>query len=279
MKNASTVGSDFDKYAKNWNAAEYGLEVGGDAAGIRTVASDEVQRAGDEWGAQQALLNMYRPLFERYLPGNGKVNFLEIGPGGGRATECVISLLDRRLDDYQAIDVSREYVKVAEERVGARVKFNIIEQVDLTVLPAGHFDFCLAQSSWSHINLYDQFRYLRELRRVLRKGAPIVVIGQFIIGFGDDWTWNRLLNRVAKQESGREGIFHEVVGASMLAEFLIRLGYSIDVIFRNGFVARNGGADAGRDSLSEPVTYPFASTLGGLFSGDLETVIVPASPK
>lgn len=213
------------------------------------------------------------------MPGAGSLNFLEIGPGGGRASECVIQLLDERLEDYQAIDVSQEYVKVAQERVGDRVKFNIINKIDLSALPADHFDFCLAQSSWSHINLYDQFRYLRELRRVLKKNAPIAVVGQFIVGLGDDWTWNRFLNRVAKQDSGRDGIFHEFISHAMLAEFLTRLGYSIDIVFRNGFVARNGGPEGDRASISEPITYPFAPTLDGLFNDALQIVTLPESPK
>lgn len=279
MKDTTSVGSDFDKYAKNWKSSEFGLEVGGDASGINTVPSDEVRRAGDEWGAQQALMEIYTRLFARYLPGAGAVNMLEIGPGGGRASECVIGLLDKRLDEYQAIDVSREYVKVAQERVGDRVNFNIIDKIELSALPAEHFDFCLAQSSWSHINLYDQFRYLRELRRVLKKDAPIAVIGQFIVGFGDDWAWNRLINRIAKQESGRDGIFHEFIGHSMLAEFLTRLGYSIDIIFRNGFVARNGGVGSDRASITAPIAYPFAPTLDGLFDGAAQIVTLPESPK
>ncbi|MEZ5928556.1 MAG: class I SAM-dependent methyltransferase [Parvularculaceae bacterium] len=223
MKDASSVGSDFDVYAKHWKSSEMGLEVGGDAEGIKTVDSEEVKRAGDEWGAQQQLLAIYKPLFEKYIP-NGDANFLEIGPGGGRfrmrhqpsrrAPERLSG--DRRL---------REYVKVAQERVGDRVHFNIIDKVDLSALPADHFDFCLAQSSWSHINLYDQLRYLRELRRIMKVGAPVTVIGQFIVGLGDDWTWNRIRNRIEKQESGRRGIFHEVIGVSMLAEFLTRFGY------------------------------------------------------
>ena len=278
MKDASSVGSDFDVYAKHWKSSEMGLEVGGDAEGIKTVDSEEVKRAGDEWGAQQQLLAIYKPLFEKYIP-NGDANFLEIGPGGGRASECVISLLDERLKDYQAIDVSREYVKVAQERVGDRVHFNIIDKVDLSALPADHFDFCLAQSSWSHINLYDQLRYLRELRRIMKVGAPVTVIGQFIVGLGDDWTWNRIRNRIEKQESGRRGIFHEVIGVSMLAEFLTRFGYTIDIIFRNGFVARNGGPGDDLLSLSEPLRFPYAADLKDLFTDATEIVTLPASPK
>ena len=279
MKDASNVGGDFDKFAKNWKASEFGLEVGGDVDGIKTVASDEVKRAGDEWGAQQKLLEMYAPLFDRYISGDSDVNFLEIGPGGGRSSECVIQLLDSRLKDYQAIDVSAEYAKVAQDRVGERVKFNIISEVNLQKLPKEHFDFCLAQSSWSHINFYDQYRYLRELRPILKKGAAVAVIGQFVQGVGDDWSWNRFLNRVEKQESGKEGIYHEFIGVSALAEILTRLGYTIDVIFRNGFVARNGGEVAENRPLTGSVSFPYAETLGGLFQGKTRMEEMPFSSK
>ena len=113
----------------------------------------------------------------------------------------------------------------------------------------------------------------------MKVGAPVTVIGQFIVGLGDDWTWNRIRNRIEKQESGRRGIFHEVIGVSMLAEFLTRFGYTIDIIFRNGFVARSGGPEADKLTISEPISFPYAPSLFGLFTGELETFTLPASPK
>ncbi|HPE33008.1 MAG TPA: hypothetical protein PLV61_17565, partial [Parvularculaceae bacterium] len=58
-----------------------------------------------------------------------------------------------------------------------------------------------------------------------------------------------------------------------------RFGYTIDIIFRNGFVARSGGPEADKLTISEPISFPYAPSLFGLFTGELETFTLPASPK
>lgn len=137
------------------------------------------------------------------------------------------------------MDVSEAFTRVLIDRIQRPVSVHIVEDVDLSTLPSDHFDFCLAQSSWSHINLYDQYRYLRDLRRVLRHGAPVVVSGIFLLGGGDDWTWNRFRRRVHQIDHGIDGVFHEVNSMDGVAEMLTRLEYDIEVIASHGFVARS----------------------------------------
>ena len=232
MKGPRDVGRDFDAYARSWRADSYEMEIRSAEPVLQTDPDkhDQLLRPGDEWGELAVLIEFYRRLFTKLLPGDGKVNVLEIGAGAGRSTQAVSEVLGDRVGEYHVVDVSRELTKHLAERVPFEVQVHVVEDVDVTSVPAHSIDLCLAQSSWSHISLYDQYRYLRDLRGVMRVGATIVVNGIFMIGAGADWTWNRFRRRVAQLEGGIEGVYHEFTGISIIVEALLRLGYEIDAV-------------------------------------------------
>ena len=241
MKTPDEVGRDFNEYAKAWAEQGYGLEVEWTGDGIvRAEGSEEVQRPGDEWGSPTALQRDYAGLIQRFGLGD-KVNIVEIGAGGGRSTQVLLDLLGDRAGEYHVIDVADVFVETLRQRISRPLDIHIVTDVDTSFLEANSIDFVLAQSSWSHISFYDQYRYLRDLRFAMKKGAPIVVSGLFVIGTGDDWTWNRFRRRVYQVDRRIDGVFHEFTSVSMLAEMLHRLGYSDIVIFSHGFSARRGG--------------------------------------
>jgi SAM-dependent methyltransferase len=262
MKRAKSVGKDFDAYAEAWKDQDYGMEIPSGAEGSRVDPSlkDQVRRPGDEWGEQAALRDLYAQLFPRLLGKQaGPLNVLEIGAGGGRSTEAVVDVLGATLGEYHVVDVSAAFTEVLRERVTRPVEIHIVDDVDLSALPTDHFHLVLAQSSWSHINLYDQYRYLRELRRVMRHGAPVVVHGLFLLGLGNDWTWNRFRRRVHQIDHDLDGVYHEVTSADGVAEMLLRLEYEIVVITDEGFVARSRqrSTDANRAELPPgSIAYP-----------------------
>jgi SAM-dependent methyltransferase len=195
VKKPGEVGKDFDDYARKWAADSYKMEKAWDGSGM--ARSDEkLTYPGDEWGGIDDLVSLYRSLFGRLLPGSDNVNVLEIGAGGGRSTQAVLQVLGDRVGEYHVIDVSEAFVKVLSERIDRPIDIHIVTDVDLSALPRHRFHLCLAQSSWSHINLYDQFRYLRSLRGVLAYEAPLVVNGLFMLGLGNDWSWDRFRRRV-----------------------------------------------------------------------------------
>ena len=132
----------------------------------------------------------------------------------------MLDVLGERAGDYHIVDVSAGFVEVLKERIQPTPAVHIVEDVDLSSLPREHFDICLAQSSWSHINLYDQYRYLRELRKVMRQGGVVYVSGHFQLGTGNDWTWNRFVRRVDQIDRGAEGVVHEFTSIAALAEML-----------------------------------------------------------
>jgi SAM-dependent methyltransferase len=272
VKRPKEVGRDFDRYAEDWDRDRYRMESGGDSAGPEFADNKQIQvrHAGDEWGELDKLRTLYRPLFQRLLPGASPVNIMEIGAGGGRSTQAVCDVLGDRIGDYHVVDVSRRFTDILEERIARPVTVHIVDDVDLSDAPGRHFDLCLAQSSWSHISVYDQFRYLRELRRVLRHGAPVVVHGIFLLGQGDDWTWNRFRRRVYQIDHQIEGVYHEFTGVAVIAEQLLRLEYNIEAIAGHGFVARSGQANSAANvgELAEPVSFPAFRSLAAFADGD-----------
>lgn len=288
MKRPSDVGADFDQYALRWRKENYGLEVGYSSAGVAIddSRSDQVQRPGDEWGDVGPLRDAYRSLIERFGPAEGPISVVEIGAGGGRSTAVMLELLAARCADYHIVDVSAGFVEVLKERIDRPIDIHIVDDVDLGELPADHFDICLAQSSWSHINLYDQYRYLRELRRVLRPNGVVYVNGQFLLGLGHDWTWNRFRRRVHQIDRAAQGVYHEFTSVSALAEMLDRLGYQTCCINTAGFVARRGPkqSDQGMVPRPGPISFPFnPSPHDFLRTGKTQTVslptVVPTSPS
>jgi SAM-dependent methyltransferase len=264
VKRPEDVGRDFDRYAASWSKERYRMETGYSARGVEVDESKSalVQRPGDEWGEVEPLFQAYGAVIDRYLP-DAKINLLEIGAGGGRSTAVMLELLGARVESYHVVDVSAGFVQVLRDRIDYPLEIHIVDDVDLSFLPANHFSLCFSQSAWSHINLYDQYRYMRELRRVLKPDSPLYVHGQFLLGLGHDWTWNRFSRRVRQIENNADGVFHEFTSYAALAEMLVRLRYEIDCIFTNGFIARTGGhpADSVLAELNENLSFPFQQSL------------------
>ena len=240
MKRPGDVGKDFDEYAKVWTEQQYELEVKFSAEGlVRDGSSTEVQRPGDEWGEAEALRRQYAALIDHLnLPDT--VSVLEIGAGGGRSTAVLLDVLGDRAGRYHVIDVADGFVDTLRARVTRELDIHIVSDVDVSMIESGSIDLVLAQSSWSHISLYDQYRYLRDLRRVLKHRAPIVVSGLFLLGVNDDWTWNRFRRRVHQIDADIQGVYHEFTSISAVAEMLGRLGYEDATVLAHGFVARRG---------------------------------------
>jgi SAM-dependent methyltransferase len=279
MKRPADVGKDFDQYAATWSTTRRQMEGGYDLAGVQFDESKSslVQRPGDEWGDVESLFEAYHAVIDRYL-GDGGVDVLEIGAGGGRSTAVMLDLLGDRVRSYHVVDVSAGFIEVLKERIEFPLDVHVVQDVDLSFLPADRFSLCFSQSAWSHINLYDQYRYLREVRRVLEPGAPLYVHGQFLLGLGHEWTWNRFVRRVRQLEAGHEGVVHEFTSYAALAEMLQRLQYTTDCIFSNGFVARKNSRRRARPlaGLNGPLSFPYhASLVGFLNDGPSEIHHLP----
>jgi SAM-dependent methyltransferase len=198
-----------------------------------------VRLPGDEWGDAQKLRDQYTALVRRLrLPQT--VNVLEIGAGGGRSTAALLDVLGERAGSYHVIDVADAFVDTLRARVSRPLDIHNVTQVDVSMIEDKSLYLVLAQSSWSHIRQYDQYRYLRDLRSKLKHRAPVFVSGLFVVGAGDGWTWNRFRRRVHQVEQQISGVYHEFTSVGMLTEMLTRLGYEDIIVFAHGFTARRG---------------------------------------
>ena len=278
MKSAGDVGKDFDEYARAWAEQNYELEVEGSVEGVvRAAGSAAVNLPGDEWGDAQVLRDTYAALVEALqLPDS--VNVLEIGAGGGRSTAALLDVLGDRTGGYHVIDVADAFVETLRGRVTRLLDIHIVSDVDVSMIEDRSLDLVLAQSSWSHISFYDQYRYLRDLRSKLKHRAPVVVSGLFVVGLADGWTWNRFRRRVHQIDNGISGVYHEFISVGMLAEMLARLGYEDVVIFPHGFTARRGKLvdDAFVSELPDGIRYEYAGSLSSwLTDGATTSGILP----
>jgi SAM-dependent methyltransferase len=281
MKKPGDVGRDFDQYAKDWADQQYKLEVQYSADELVRDESAAVQCPGDEWGDAEILRTQYRGLVDRLkLPKS--VDVLEIGAGGGRSTVALLDALGDRAAAYHVIDVADAFVDTLRGRVNRELDIHIVSDVDVSMIESSSIDLVLAQSSWSHINLYDQYRYLRDLRRVLRPNAPLVVSGLFLLGVADDWTWNRFRRRVHQIDQGIEGVYHEFTSIGALTEMLARLGYQDVMVFAHGFVARRGalvGQSRHHATLSGRIDYRYRTHIDGwLADGRTLAAALPPGP-
>jgi SAM-dependent methyltransferase len=264
MKDPAEVGRDFDQYAREWAEHNYQMESSYERGTVCYDKSkaEQVVRPGDEWGDTAPLRKAYLGVVNAYAP-NGRIDVLEIGAGGGRSTAVMLDVLGDRANRYHVVDVSTEFVKVLQQRIDRDVEVHVVTDVDLSFIATGSIGLCFSQSAWSHIGLYDQYRYLREIQRVLAPGGALYVHGQFLLGGGDSWTWNRFQRRVSQIDRSIEGVYHEFTSYDALAEMLLRLGYDLECIFSGGFVARRGKYRPGdpRAELGAPVTFPFRESL------------------
>lgn len=239
MKSADQVGRNFDDYARTWRPNKYQMQVGGGATGIATEASGDLVLPGDEWGKQEELMRPYRAFIERYL--DRPSNFLEIGAGAGRLTGPLLDGFDALIRSYEAVDVSREMLDHLVERIGSRPKLNVrqIEGAsDMAHYADSHFDMVISQSCWSHVNMYFQYQYLRDLRRVIRKHGVLLVNGVFLMGFGADWSYLLFKKRILQLEQDMDCACHEFVGGLQTIEMCLRLGWVFEGIWWGGFAVR-----------------------------------------
>ena len=100
--------------------------------------------------------------------------------------------------------------------------------------------------------------------------APLVVNGLFMLGLGNDWSWDRFRRRVYQSEHDMEGVFHEFTGVAAVVEQLKRLQYRIDLVHQAGFIARRieANADASLQTLDESLSYPYLCRLNDYATGD-----------
>jgi SAM-dependent methyltransferase len=130
--------------------------------------SDEEFYASGEETLRTVILNDMTNIGQGKDPADMRV--LEIGCGAGRVTRALAGLFGQ----VHAVDISGEMVRLARDFVKDFSNAFIYQNngMDLSVVPAGPFDFAFSRLVFQHIPSRDVIQtYVNEVYRLLRPGA------------------------------------------------------------------------------------------------------------
>lgn len=98
---------------------------------------------------------------------------LEIGPGAGRWTETLQELSP----DLLVVDISPATIEACKKRFShcGNIRYYVNDGSRLPFVPAETVDFIWSFDVFVHISPNDIEQYLRECRRILRKGSRAVI--------------------------------------------------------------------------------------------------------
>jgi ubiquinone/menaquinone biosynthesis C-methylase UbiE len=96
----------------------------------------------------------------------------EIGSGDG----TVAKFLSKHCHSLDCVDISRSFLAAAQRNCTEckNISFHQIGSDYLAFLPSDVYDFGFALHVFIHFNAYDIFHYLRDVRRILRKGGSFL---------------------------------------------------------------------------------------------------------
>lgn len=136
---------------------------------------------GDEWNkpeasgidvpANQMVSYLDEKVFAPFL-GTSNV-ILEIGPGGGRFTEVLLSKCNKLI----AADVTPTMLKLLKERFGPdpKIEYLLLDGLGLSPISDKSVDAAFSYSVFAHLHHWDIFNYLSELSRVLVPGGKAII--------------------------------------------------------------------------------------------------------
>lgn len=138
------------------------------------------EHLGDEWTdpskigidvpAERVLSYLDEEVFAPFL-GTCEV-MLEIGPGGGRFTQLLVTKCERLI----AVDTSTAMLKLLRDRFGeGKVEYLLGDGLGLTGVADASVDRAFSYGVFVHLPHWDIYNYLRELRRVLKAGGRAIV--------------------------------------------------------------------------------------------------------
>jgi SAM-dependent methyltransferase len=219
-----TVAAGWDWYARN---SRYGRGASGGPSGGGAVN----ERMGDQWSMPEVLgVNVPRGQFLRYLDeqmigpyfgAGGSV--LEIGAGGGRLTELLLTRCDRVI----AADTGRTMIRLLRERFGdhPKIEYMLLDGHGLSAIPDASLDKVFSYDVFVHLQPWDVFNYLREIRRTLKpEGRAIIHHSNSFSELG----WKKFVSDVP-QNVGRHKTFDSfsVMTPQMMKDLAVRAGLEV----------------------------------------------------
>lgn len=128
------------------------------------------RQVGMDISAEEMLPYLDREVFAPFL-GTPEV-LLEIGSGGGRFTELLLPKCQRLI----AVDTSKNMLKLLQKRFGPeKIDYVLGDGKGLSPVPNVSVDAAFSYGTFVHIQQWDIFNYLRELRRVLKPDGRALI--------------------------------------------------------------------------------------------------------
>jgi len=190
-----------------------------------------VLNLGDEWNepeiigidvpAEEIVPYLHRTVFAPFLGRCGVI--LEIGAGGGRFTEILLSKCDKLI----ASDTSATMLKLLMKRFSGerKIDYLLLDGQGLGFLEDNSVDAAFSYGVFVHLQHWDIYNYLAELKRVLKPG------GKAIIQHANTFSplgWKRFLGDIPSSLSRHKQPWSfTVMSPEIIREFTSRAGLQL----------------------------------------------------
>lgn len=158
----------WERYAKDWNKYKVRVE--------NPKISEQKRKSylnyiGDEWGRVSDIEKIVEEYIYPYITNESIV--AEIGTGGARIASKVVD----RTKEFYCFDISSKLLKIAKSVLAnySHVKYILLNQPKFPPELAGKFDFVYSFDVFVHLDLHTIWRYLNEIRRILKKGGKAFI--------------------------------------------------------------------------------------------------------
>jgi len=165
-------------------------------------------------------------VFAVHLPAGNDLRILELGPGGGRVTEILLS----RCRTLYAVDISAEMLGRLRARFPNAPALECVttDGLSITGIPPNSLDAVVSFDTMVHLEPHEIFRYLEIVRGLLREG------GRSVLHFGDVETelgFKLFRSQVdAVLQQGVDCGTFSVMSKSIMRKFLEELDFEVETI-------------------------------------------------
>lgn len=158
----NTVAEGWDRWAR-WYSGQEGHYLGDEW--------NDPQKMGLDLDRNEIPSHLFSTVFGPFLETPDVI--LEIGPGGGRFTAYLVP----RCRQLIAADTSRTMLTLLRSRLGQRddVEYLLLDGKSLRPIPDHSVDAAFSYDVFIHLQHWDIFNYLLELRRVLKPRGKALI--------------------------------------------------------------------------------------------------------
>ncbi|CAM9669585.1 unnamed protein product [Chrysoparadoxa australica] len=177
----------WDIYAQEWSVGTDWVQSM--AAGSAKGEAMALHLVGDEWSPRADLMEVVEQFILPYITPSSCV--AEIGSGGGRVASCLMG----KVASMDCFDISQQMLARCKEALDGQetaaataTSFTLLKEPKLPKKAAEAFDFVICFDVLVHVDLHIIYRYMQEIRRVLKPGGKAFISTANVCSEGG---WNR----------------------------------------------------------------------------------------